>query len=139
MLAVTRNSCLLHTSTTPLTPNSPHVPALVENARTTARCIVADTYFLAQCILAALPSIMSGHFSLITRAYVNRRGPRRKGVNMDVILSSLSLMAASKQQALVRGIAISIIITPRAHARARGYVIGRGVYILYIILYQRVR
>ena len=29
------------------------------------------------------------------------------------------------------------IITPRAHARARGYVIGRGVYILYIycILY----
>ena len=28
-----------------------------------------------------------------------------------------------------------IIITPRAHARARGYVIGRGVYILYIIYY----
>ena len=29
-----------------------------------------------------------------------------------------------------------IIITPRAHARARGYVIGRGVYyILYIYLY----
>ena len=24
------------------------------------------------------------------------------------------------------------LITPRAHARARGYVIGRGVYILYI-------
>ena len=24
------------------------------------------------------------------------------------------------------------IVTPRAHARARGYVIGRGVYILYI-------
>ena len=44
-----------------------------------------------------------------TRAYVNRRGPRRKGVNMDVILSSLSLMAASLL-ALVRGIAISIII-----------------------------
>ena len=45
----------------------------------------------------------------ITRAYVNRRGPRMKGVNMDVILSSLSLMAASLL-ALVRGIAISIII-----------------------------
>ena len=29
-----------------------------------------------------------------------------------------------------------IIITPRAHARARGYVIGRGVYILlYIYLH----
>ena len=29
-----------------------------------------------------------------------------------------------------------IVITPRAHARARGYVIGRGVYyILYIYLY----
>ena len=26
------------------------------------------------------------------------------------------------------------IITPRAHARARGYVIGRGVYI-YIVVY----
>ena len=26
------------------------------------------------------------------------------------------------------------VITPRAHARARGYVIGRGVYILYIII-----
>ena len=25
-----------------------------------------------------------------------------------------------------------IVITPRTHARARGYVIGRGVYILYI-------
>ena len=25
-----------------------------------------------------------------------------------------------------------VVITPRAHARARGYVIGRGVYILYI-------
>ena len=24
------------------------------------------------------------------------------------------------------------IVTPRAHARARGYVIGRGVYIVYI-------
>ena len=34
---------------------------------------------------------------------------RRKGVNMDVILSSLSLMAASLL-ALVRGIATSIII-----------------------------
>ena len=45
----------------------------------------------------------------ITRAYVKRRGPRRKGVNMDVILSSLSLMAASLL-ALVRKIAISIII-----------------------------
>ena len=44
-----------------------------------------------------------------TRAYVKRRGPRRKGVNMDVILSPLSLMAASLL-ALVRGIAISIII-----------------------------
>ena len=30
---------------------------------------------------------------------------------------------------------LAIIITPRAHARARGYVIGRGVYILYIIYY----
>ena len=29
---------------------------------------------------------------------------------------------------------VSVIITPRAHARARGYVIGRGVYI-YCILY----
>ena len=27
---------------------------------------------------------------------------------------------------------MSMFITPRAHARARGYVIGRGVYILYI-------
>ena len=26
-------------------------------------------------------------------------------------------------------------ITPRAHARARGYVIGRGVYIIIYILY----
>ena len=42
----------------------------------------------------------------ITRAYVKRRGPHRKG---DVILSSLSLMAASLL-ALVRGIAISMII-----------------------------
>ena len=41
-------------------------------------------------------------------SYVNRRGPRRKGVNMDVILSSLSLMAASLL-ALVRGIAIIIM------------------------------
>ena len=48
-------------------------------------------------------------YRIITRAYVNRRGPRRKGVNMDVILSSLSLMAASLL-ALVRGIAIAIII-----------------------------
>ena len=38
----------------------------------------------------------------ITRAYVNRRGPRRKGVNIAVILSSLSLMAASLL-ALLRG------------------------------------
>ena len=28
-----------------------------------------------------------------------------------------------------------VIITPRAHARARGYVIGRGVYILLYIVY----
>ena len=31
-----------------------------------------------------------------------------------------------------------IFITPRAHARARGYVIGRGVYyilLLYIVIY----
>ena len=42
-----------------------------------------------------------------TRAYVNHRGPRRKGVNMDVICSSLSLMAASLL-ALVRGVAISL-------------------------------
>ena len=27
-----------------------------------------------------------------------------------------------------------VFITPRAHARARGYVIGRGVYILFISL-----
>ena len=27
------------------------------------------------------------------------------------------------------------LITPRAHARARGYVIGRGVYYIYIIIY----
>ena len=26
-----------------------------------------------------------------------------------------------------------IIITPRAHARARGYVIGRGVYIIIVV------
>ena len=26
-----------------------------------------------------------------------------------------------------------IVVTPRAHARARGYVIGRGVCILYIV------
>ena len=56
---------------------------------------------------------------IITRAYVNRRGARRKGVNMDVILSSMSLMAASLL-ALVRGIAISIIINPQ-HACAEGY------------------
>ena len=32
------------------------------------------------------------------------------------------------------------IITPRGHARARGYVIGRGVYyILYIIIYISAR
>ena len=37
---------------------------------------------------------------------LGHRGPRRKVVNMDVILSSLSLMAASLL-ALVRGIAIS--------------------------------
>ena len=28
------------------------------------------------------------------------------------------------------------LITPCAHARARGYVIGRGVYIIYIIIYS---
>ena len=27
------------------------------------------------------------------------------------------------------------VITPRAHARARGYVIGRGVYYIYMIVY----
>ena len=47
--------------------------------------------------------------SLHTRAYVKRRGSCRKGVNMDVILSPLSLMAASLLT-LVRGIAISTII-----------------------------
>ena len=31
------------------------------------------------------------------------------------------------------GVASAIIITPRAHARARGYVIGRGVYYIFII------
>ena len=48
-----------------------------------------------------------------TRAYVKRRGPRRKGVNMDVIISSLSLMAASLL-ALVRGIAtiMQAVIAP---------------------------
>ena len=32
---------------------------------------------------------------------------------------------------------VTRIITPRAHARARGYVIGRGVYynIIYIVIY----
>ena len=30
------------------------------------------------------------------------------------------------------GVAL-LVITPRAHARARGYVIGRGVHILYIV------
>ena len=44
----------------------------------------------------------------ITRAYIKRRGPRRKGVNMDVILSSLSWQQALLT--LVRGIAISTII-----------------------------
>ena len=29
---------------------------------------------------------------------------------------------------------VKILITPRAHARARGYVIGRGVHILFISL-----
>ena len=29
----------------------------------------------------------------------------------------------------------SFVVTPRAHARARGYVIGRGVCILYISLH----
>ena len=29
----------------------------------------------------------------------------------------------------------SAIITPRAHARARGYVIGRGVYYIFNIIY----
>ena len=29
------------------------------------------------------------------------------------------------------------VITPRAHARARGYVIGRGVYILLYIIYYK--
>ena len=29
-----------------------------------------------------------------------------------------------------------MIFTPRAHARARGYVIGRGVYILLYIVYK---
>ena len=33
-------------------------------------------------------------------------------------------------------VVVYYIFTPRAHARARGYVIGRGVYyILYIIYY----
>ena len=44
----------------------------------------------------------------ITRAYVKRRGPRRKGVNMDVILSPLSLMAASLL-ALVRPLQLRIL------------------------------
>ena len=30
---------------------------------------------------------------------------------------------------------IYMLITPRAHARARGYVIGRGVYILFVVVY----
>ena len=30
---------------------------------------------------------------------------------------------------------IIYIFTPRAHARARGYVIGRGVYYIYIVIY----
>ena len=28
-----------------------------------------------------------------------------------------------------------MIFTPRAHARARGYVVGRGVYILFVVVY----
>ena len=31
------------------------------------------------------------------------------------------------------------VITPRAHARARGYVIGRGVYYIYIYIYFQVQ
>ena len=56
---------------------------------------------------------MHSSFIVSTRAYVKRRGPRRKGVNMDVILSSLSLMAASLL-ALVRGIAtiMQAVIAP---------------------------
>ena len=41
-----------------------------------------------------------------TRTYVKCRGPRRKGMNMDEILS----LVAASLLALVRGIAISIII-----------------------------
>ena len=33
-------------------------------------------------------------------------------------------------------ILVDALITPRAHARARGYVIGRGVYILLYIVYK---
>ena len=60
-------------------------------------------------------------------------------------MSSLSLMCAGRG---VRAISLFYLlqpsellsdnlITPRAHARARGYVIGRGVYILFVyyILY----
>ena len=48
------------------------------------------------------------YLKFLTRAYVKRGGPRRKGVNMDVILSPLSLMAASLL-ALIRGIAIKTL------------------------------
>ena len=50
-------------------------------------------------------------------------------------ISSVSLVTGTGEA--TRSVGTGSIITPRAHARARGYVIGRGVYyILYIyILY----
>ena len=36
---------------------------------------------------------------------------------------------------MIRG-GLVTLITPRAHARARGYVIGRGVYYIYIYSYR---
>ena len=47
-------------------------------------------------------SVGGVHIIDYTRAYVNHRGPRRKGVNMTLMAASLL--------ALVRGRAISIII-----------------------------
>ena len=46
-------------------------------------------------------------------------------------------LAGSQYSALQRTTNMCTLITPRAHARARGYVIGRGVYyiLLYIIYY----
>ena len=52
-----------------------------------------------------------------------------KELSGDNFLGSIYMLG----ECILHATCVFDFITPRAHARARGYVIGRGVYILYII------